>query len=491
MRVVVLVAVAALLAGCGPIVVNDDPPATLTRTGPTVRIVLVGDVMLGRGVASRIESTPDEVFAGVRHLIGGADLAAANLESPLTARPHIADSENALEADPASAALLAASGFDLVSLPNNHTGDAGPAGVLDTVAAVAEAGMLTVGAGPDTDAANAPVIVTTNGLRVGFLAFDATGAGLVAGAEAGVAEWDPVAGPTAIAHLAEQTDLVVVSVHGGAEYLTATDPGMRDIATAAAAAGADVVWGHGAHVVQPIIALPGTRPTVTATSLGNFLFDQSGTDRNTGDLLEIMADADGVIGYRVGTTVHPDRVVRFAGWQTPDGDAGWLDGSWWDLVRRPELRPDADPGLAEFRHGDVVTAGEGDVTGDGNPEIVASFRRPAATNPIKDLHPEVQWVDASGRAAHLGVYDPDGLTEIWVAGTVFSPIARLEVCDGSIAIVHDSLDDPTPTSTGAWTWNGFGFDTAPELPGAGTPACGDIDGDGSTEPLILRNSALG
>ena len=102
-----------------------------------------------------------------------------------------------------------------------------------------------------------------------------------------------------------------------------------------------------------------------------------------------------------------------------------------------------------------------------------------------EAHPEVQWADASGRSAHLGIYDPGTLDEIWVAGTVFLPIARLEVCDGTLALVHDSLDDPSLLAGSAWEWNGFGFDTAPDIKGAGTPACSDIDGDGRTDPVIL------
>ena len=103
-----------------------------------------------------------------------------------------------------------------------------------------------------------------------------------------------------------------------------------------------------------------------------------------------------------------------------------------------------------------------------------------------ELHPEVQWADALGRSAHLGVYDPDGLTEIWVAGSVLMPIGDLQICDGSLATIHDPLDGPTQTAAGAWEWNGFGFDTAPDIPGGGNPVCADIDGDGTTEPAILN-----
>ena len=105
--------------------------------------------------------------------------------------------------------------------------------------------------------------------------------------------------------------------------------------------------------------------------------------------------------------------------------------------------------------------------------------------PFMETHPEIQWADAEGRDAHLGVYEPDTLNEIWVAGSVLMPIRSLEVCDGSLALIHDRLDDPTPIAGGAWIWNGFGFDTGRDIPGAGIPGCADLDGDGETEPVIL------
>ncbi len=44
-------------------------------------------------------------------------------------------------------------------------------------------------------------------------------------------------------------------------------------------------------------------------------------------------------------------------------------------------------------------------------------------------YPDRQWADAVGRSAHLGVYQPDDLRELWVAGTLFRPVARVEVCE--------------------------------------------------------------
>jgi hypothetical protein len=485
-RLIAVTALCALLAACG----TATGSATTTDLGPSapgpvVRIALVGDVMLGRGVAPVIASDAGSVFEDVRHLLAAADIAGANLESPLTTRPHVSDNVNALEADPDSATALAGAGFDLVALPNNHTMDAGAAGLLDTIGALDGAGIEHVGAGANAADAAVPAIFEANGLSVGFLAFDTTGVGPAAGTEAGVTRWEGDASLDEVAKLRERVDVLVVSIDGGTEYLPVTDPGLAEIAAELADSGVDIVWGHGAHVTQPVSLTQARRPTVIATSLGNFLFDQVGTDRTTGYMLEVLAGADGVVAYRVGVTEHPDRRVDFDEWLDPAGDAVWLDDSWWSLTTTRPLSPTTVTDIEDFRHGDLVTAGQGDINNDGTDEIIASFRRPFETTPFMETHPEMQWEDAEGRSAHVGVYQPDGLVEIWVAGTVMQPVAGLEVCDGSLAVVHDQLDDPSLVATSAWVWNGFGFTTSPTIPGGGTPACADVDGDGRTEPVIL------
>jgi hypothetical protein len=67
-------------------------------------------------------------------------------------------------------------------------------------------------------------------------------------------------------------------------------------------------------------------------------------------------------------------------------------------------------------------------------------------------------------------------------------VAALAPCDGALAVAYSTLNDPTVVATGAWRWGGFGFVPLPDLPGAGTPACADVDGDGLLDPLVLERS---
>ena len=56
--------------------------------------------------------------------------------------------------------------------------------------------------------------------------------------------------------------------------------------------------------------------------------------------------------------------------------------------------------------------------------------------------------------------------------------------------VETFVDSPAGTgdilATGAGIWNGFGFTLDAELPGPAAIGCADVDGNGTTEPVILR-----
>ena len=479
---------AVLAAGC-----NGDLPfrAAESPGGAAIRLLFAGDVMLGRGIAAA--GDPDGLLAGVRLQVAAADVAVANLESPLTLRPHDpAAGPNALEAEPASARLLAAAGFDALGIANNHAGDAGAATVGDTVAALAGAGLGAIGGGPSRAAALEPLIVEAGGLRVALLAFDATGQGPRAGPETpGVAWWDERLVREAVARARETADVVAVGIHGGAEYVRTTDPYLLRLATLLAGLGVDVVWGHGPHVVQPLRTIDPDgdgRPTVVATSLGNLLFDQHLPGTREGALLEVLAGADGVRAFRVGATEQETAPVSFREWLAPGGDAVALGGAWWSLAAPVEPAPRVAPSDLDGFAGDELAAAIGDPDGDGRPDVVVAFRRPYEPTAVGELVPRERLVDASGRSAHVGLYRPGDLRPRWVAGTLLRPVAALAPCDGMLAVAYSTLDDPAIDATGAWRWAGFGFLPLPDLPGSGRPACADVDGDGKLDPLVLERS---
>jgi len=448
---------------------------------PTVRIALAGDVMLGRGLRRVVASDPDGIFEDVRFLLSDAEIAGANMESPLTNRPHIAANPYALEAAPETAAILAAAGFDLLSIANNHAGDAGRASVTDSIDAIQTAGMEAVGGGENSEAAALP-IVFEQGLRVGFLAFDATGAGTVASAtRPGIARWEEDQAHIAVVALRSTVDVLIVAVHGGVEYRTWTDPYMAGIAQKLHDWGVDVVWGSGPHVVQPVYVIDGDRPTVVATSLGNLVFDQGDQDTKIGAVLEVLADSEGAVAYRVAVVDHHDRRVHFDRWIQPAGSAAMVGEDWWSLARPFVLAGTDGTLLNGFEFGELIDASQGDVDSDGRDEFVVAFMRPFQENPVNALFPDKPWMDATGQSSHLGVFDAS-LRPEWIAGSLFQPVQRVVACDGSLAVGY--LPEDGAPASGGWRWRGFGFAVTSTLDRDATLGCADIDGDGATDPVL-------
>jgi hypothetical protein len=482
-RAAVLAAICAATLGCADrqAAVRPADATTAGYGSRTATLLFGGDVMLGRGVAAAAD--PAGVLAGVRMQVSSADLAAANLESPLTVRPHApAAGPNALEARPSAARTLAATGFDVLGIANNHAGDAGPETVADTMRSLAAAGLRAVGRAGQAG----PLVVPVGGVRVALLAFDATGLG-----PATVARWDEAVARAAVTRARAEADVVAVGIHGGAEYRTAPDPYLSRLGRLLASWGADVVWCSGPHVVQPVRVVDPDgdgRPTVVATSLGNLLFDQHLPGTQRGALVEVLAGADGVRALRIGS-VQATAPARFLGWRRPGAAAVALAGGWWTLVRPAAVTAKARPqGLTGFP-GDVVDAALGDPDGDGRTDLVVSFRRPFSPGPAGGLVPRRLLADARGRSAHVGLYRPTDLRPRWVAGLLLRPVAEVSPCDGTLAVAYSTLDDPAVTGTGAWRWGGFGFVPLPDLPGAGVPACSDIDGDGRLDPVVLERSS--
>jgi hypothetical protein len=101
----------------------------------------------------------------VRSLIKGADLAIANMEEVAVKNWSYHPHGTVFTGNPAYLAGIKNAGFDWVSMGNNHVGDFGPGGVLQSMGYLTQYGLLHGGAGANTTAAHKPSIVTVNGIR--------------------------------------------------------------------------------------------------------------------------------------------------------------------------------------------------------------------------------------------------------------------------------------------------------------------------------------
>ena len=260
--------------------------------------------MLGRGVARELDGEWEAAFAQV-HSWWTKDspsaqqpiLSVINLESPLTNAPQVRQGYD-LRAPPGAVAALREAGIDAVSLANNHALDAGPEGMQETVDALSAAGIAVW-----TEKVNLVPLGHTQGPVCAGLAFDDSVRPLDLPAAAGL-----------VSEAARQAQIVIVSIHWGGEYQAAPSTRQQAIAWALAQAGADVIAGHGPHVLQRMEWMD---ETLVAYSLGNFLFDQPyPQDCRWGAILRVTLRGGRAVAVEVVPTVAERGRVRPADEET-------------------------------------------------------------------------------------------------------------------------------------------------------------------------------
>jgi poly-gamma-glutamate capsule biosynthesis protein CapA/YwtB (metallophosphatase superfamily) len=263
-----------------------------------VTVFLCGDVMLGRGVDQILPSPGDpelheewvhdargyvELAEGVHGRIprragfgwpwGDAlrvlererpDARVLNLETSVTRSGDFAPGKPVhYRMSPANLPCLTVAHPDVCVLANNHVMDFGTAGLRETLAVLADVGLRTAGAGRDRDGARRPAVVPLRGGgRLLVFACGMRSSGIPASWTAtddgpGVA-YVPAPSERAaetvvgrIRQVKRPGDVVVVSVHWGANWGYAVTPAETRFARALVEGGADIVHGHSSHHPRP------------------------------------------------------------------------------------------------------------------------------------------------------------------------------------------------------------------------------------------------
>jgi hypothetical protein len=238
-----------------------------------VTMSATGDIIMGSAPNGLPPNNGKDLFAPVHEALQ-SDLQMGNLEQPLTTDTGVGKCPAAsagktcfaFRSPPSYAGLLRDAGFRLMNLANNHAYDFGPAGNKQTKAALEGVGLKHTGAPGQI------TVVEVKGVRVAVLGFSSyTWSQSVV---------DIQAAATLVKKAAEQADLVVVQVHMGGEGADKTHvkPGTETFlgenrgdpikfSHAVIDAGADLVIGHGPHVMR---AMEFYKGRLIAYSLGNF-----------------------------------------------------------------------------------------------------------------------------------------------------------------------------------------------------------------------------
>lgn len=253
------------------------PPPPGMISGDTVTVAGVGDIMMGSNYPDDSGLPPDDgqyLFQEVAALLQDADVTMGNLEGVLLDQGGIAKTCRnpklcyVFRSPQRYAQNLVNAGFDVMSVANNHAGDFGETGTRSTIRTLEQAGLYHAG-----QLAKPYTTFEKNGVRYGFVAF-APNSGCVNINDLETAR-------KIVTHLDSISDVVLVSFHGGAEgpmyqhvsrktevFYGENRGNVYQLAHQLIDAGADIVFGHGPHVVRAVEVY---KDRFIAYSLGNFL----------------------------------------------------------------------------------------------------------------------------------------------------------------------------------------------------------------------------
>lgn len=281
---------------------TTTPPTTTTTTVPKQRIVIrgVGDVNLDPDYTTGLRSNGfAHAWSGLDGLFTTDDLTIVNLEcspSPLGTPAW----KQFVFRCPGGLDDMRSAGVEVASLANNHGQDYGKEAMLDGRQRLLAADILPVGVGRDTAEANAPAIVEAGGWTIAVIGFGGVvpdPSWFATDGSPGMSDGDDIDSMVAAVRRADEiADLVFVTIHWGVER--DTRPRSEDIERARAmiAAGADGIFGHHSHRLNPLEFVDGVP---VAWGLGNFVWPRMSDASSTTAVAEFVVEADGSIDARL------------------------------------------------------------------------------------------------------------------------------------------------------------------------------------------------
>jgi len=259
--------------------------ATAAAKPGTVTLAFAGDVNFAKRTA-RLLRDPATAFGSISSVLRSADFTALNLETAVTSRGAPQPKTYHFRTRPAAFTALRDGGVDLVTMANNHVLDYGRTGLADTLAAAQSAHFPYVGIGRNAAAAWAPYLTTINGVRIAVI-------GVSQVAEL-ASSWVATRTRPGEANAINQrrtldavraarrlASVVIVFMHWGTEGEACPDPNQLALAPKLAAAGASIIVGAHAHMLQGSGWLG---HTFVAYGMGNFLWWERSYSTSTGVL---------------------------------------------------------------------------------------------------------------------------------------------------------------------------------------------------------------
>lgn len=284
-----------------------------------ITLMFVGDIMLDRGVEYLIKKYGNNdwrfPFSQIADFLQPADILIGNLEGPISDKGQKVGSIYSFRSNPAATDGLTFAGFDILSIANNHVFDYGRMAMEDSFLRLKENGIDYIGGGFNESEAYSPIVKEIKGVKIAFLAYTNLGSPNWAARDdkSGIAWLEKEKMEEEIKKAKDKADLVIISFHYGEEYAAEPNQFQISISQTAIDAGADLVVGHHPHVVQKVEQY---KKGWIAYSLGNFVFDQSFSEKTmTGLLLKVLIENDEIkeaipIGVKINKYFQPEIVEK-------------------------------------------------------------------------------------------------------------------------------------------------------------------------------------
>ncbi len=255
---------------------NDNQPEQIqTRIIKKVSFLAFGDINLGRSIGQKIlKINVNYPFEKYNIRSDSADIVFANLECPVsfqngeTGHPKY---NLVFTAPPEATTTLQNSGVTIVSTANNHALDYGFKALQETIDNLSKANILFVGTSKDEETLFNPLIIEKNNIKIAIFAVTSFVNIALKDWKKSIASPDTVILKSKIAQIRDSVDVIILSYHGGVEYIDTSIKKVRDFANWCIENDIDIFLGHHPHVTYGVEKKGNS---FIVHSLGNFVFYQ-------------------------------------------------------------------------------------------------------------------------------------------------------------------------------------------------------------------------
>lgn len=284
-------------------VYENSSNVKIIETNGAATLSFVGDVSLADDweIMPYYDSRGQGVYGVLGEEVVGvmkqSDIMVANNEFTVSNRgSKLPNKYYTFRANPERLSIYDEMGVDIVSIANNHVYDYGEEAFLDMLSYLNEYDMPYVGGGRNIDEATKPYYFIANGYKIAFIAATRAEKYILTPEATDISSgvfraYDPTLLIEIISDVKKNSDYVVVLMHWGREDSHELEQVQIDTGKMYIDAGADLLVGSHAHVLQGMEFHNGK---LIAHNLGDFIFNRETKD--TG-ILTVTINNDGNMSY--------------------------------------------------------------------------------------------------------------------------------------------------------------------------------------------------